>query len=457
MPSKKPSAQHRHNVPDSVRNRFAGVSNQSPPVRTTGEAFSDGTMLELILDSDRTNEVSLLAWDGKDASISKRFEHDGKVYVPPRLNSTVLRALHLPVNIASYGSTRDLFNYLRRVLTRFTNLTETFICQIAYFILGSCLVDCLSVAPFLSIIAPVGAPRAQLFRLLSSLCRRPLILAEATPTAISCLPIHLRPTYLFDEPHLSWRAQRLLYSTHNRGRVIIRNGGIIDLFSAKVICSREPLRDPLLASQALQITLPPTCQQLPFLENVDCMQIADEFQPKLLMYRLTNYGKVRTPEIDVSDLTAPMQDVARALGSCVVGDEELQRGVVQLLRERDQEVRIERSLQPESAILEALLFCSHDEGRSHVLCGELADIANTMWAKRGDGQQTTPESVGWKLRALDLHSEPIGSEGRGLRLTETVRARVHRLAQEYGVPSLRQAAKKGCPHCERSSGISNQG
>jgi hypothetical protein len=435
----------------------ANPANSREEIETTGEVFSDGTMLELVLDPDRTNEVSLLAWNGKNANVSKRFEHNGKVYVPPKLNSTVLRALRLPRDIAPYGSTRDLFNDICRVLTRYTKLSETFVWQMAYFNLGSWLVDCLSVAPFLSIIAPVGTPRAQLLRLLSCLCRRPLMLAEATPSAFACLPMHMKPTCLFDEPNWSRRAQRLLYSSNSRGRYIFRNEQITDIFSAKAVCSREPVRDALLASQALQITLSPTCQQLPFLEDADSRQIADEFQPKLLLYRLTNYGKIRTPEIDVSELTAPMQDVARALGSCFDGDKELQLGVVQLLRERDQEVRIERSTEPESAILEGLLFCSHDEGRSHVLCGELADIANTMWAKRGESQQTTPESVGWKLRALDLHSEPIGSEGKGLRLTEAVRARVHTLAQEYGVPSLWQAAKKGCPHCEGSLGIRKSG
>jgi hypothetical protein len=344
-----------------------------------------------------------------------------------------------------------MFNDICKLLSEYTDITEDHVRRIAYFILGSWLADCLLVAPFLFILAPLGTPRAQLLRLLSCLCRRPLMLAEATPAAISSLAI-MRPTYLFDEPNLSQRAERFLHATNNCGRSAVRNGRIMDVFSAKVICSREPLRDALLVSQALEITLSPAGRQVPFLEDSVCAQIADEFQSKLLCYRLTNVGRIRTPEIDVSELTAPMQDLARALASCVVDDEELQLGVVRLLRERDQDVYLDPSTELGSAILEALLFCCHSEGRSQVLSGELADVVNTIWKKRGEGRQIKPESVGWKLQALDLRTEPIDGAGKGLRLTEAVRARIHTLAKAYRITSLRQAAQEECPHCNVSIG-----
>jgi hypothetical protein len=265
-----------------------------------------------------------------------------------------------------------------------------------------------------------------------------------TPAALSSLA-SLRPTFHFDEPDMSRRAARLLYATNNYRHFALGNGRIMDAFSAKVICSREPLGDALLASQALEITLSPAGRQVPFLEDAVCQRIADEFQPKLLQYRLTNLGRIRTPEFDVSELPAPMQDVARALGACVIDDEELRLGVVQLLRERGEDAHFDSSSELGSTILEGLLFCCHSEGRSQVLSGELADIVNTIWEKRGEGRKTTPESVGWKLRTLGLRTEPLNGAGKGLRLTEAIRAKVHSLAKAYKVPSLRQAAQAECP------------
>jgi hypothetical protein len=131
---------------------------------------------------------------------------------------------------------------------------------------------------------------------------------------------------------------------------------------------------------------------------------------------------------------------------------ELQLGVVHLLRERDEDVRVDPSTELGSVVLEGLLFCCHIQGRSQVLCGELADIVNTMWSKRGEGRQTTPESVGWKLRALELRTEPIDGAGKGLRLTEAVRARIHGLARAYRVPSLQQVVQEECAHCKLAFG-----
>ena len=388
----------------------------------------------------------MLRWDGESATLGQQFDVNGKIYRAPTLNST-LRALRLPGRVAPYGSTRDLFNDVLKLFIEYTDIAEGHVRKIPFFILGGWLVDRLLVAPFLSVIDPLSVAKAQLLRLLSCLCRRPLLLAEATPAAISGLA-SLRPTFLLDEPILSRRAERLLYATNNPGRFALRNGLATDVFSAKVICSREPLRDALLVTQALQITLPPPVRQVPFLETSVRERLADEFQSKLLQYRLTNLSTIRAPEIDVSELTAPMQDIARALGSCVADDEDLQISLIQLLHESDRDFRLDPSTELASVVLESLLSCCHSDGRSQVLCGELTDIVNTIWTKRGEGRQTTPEALGWKLRALDLRTVPIDGAGKGLRLTEAVRARIHSLAQAYRVPSLRQAAQLGCPHCK---------
>jgi hypothetical protein len=426
------------------------VSTGHEAIETTSEVFSDGTALELIRPGSEAGETSLLRWDGSSATIGQEFEKDGKIYRPPQLHSTSLRALRLPGRIAPYGSTSDLFDGIRKVLKEYTDLAESYVWQLAYFFSGSWLADRLLVAPLLCIIAPLGVEKAQLLRLLSILCRRPLMLAEVTPAAISNLA-RLGPTFIFDEPNMSRRAGRLLYTTNNYRRFALGNGRIMDALSAKVICSQEPLGDSLLASQALEITLSPTGRVVPFLGVDACEQIADEFQSKLLQYRLTNLGKIRTPEFDVSELMVPMQDVARSLGACVVDDEKLQLGVVELLRECGRDVHLDSSTELGSAILEALLFCSH-KGRPHVLSGELADIVNAIWEKRGEGRKITPESVGWKLKALDLRTEPIDGAGKGLRLTEAVRARIHAMARAYKIPSLREAAQEECPHCKVAFG-----
>jgi hypothetical protein len=419
-------------------------------VETAGEAFPDGTMLELIRPNPGAGELGLLWWDGRNATVGKQLKVNGKIYRPASLHRTSLRALRLPPQAAPYGTTRDLFNGLCALFAEYADIPENDVWQMTYFILASFLTERLLTAPFLSLTAPFGAPRNQMLRMLSCLCRRALKLADITPAAICSLE-NLRPTFLFDEPNLSQRAERFLYAINSGGAVALRNGHVSDVVTAKVLCSREPLGDALLASQALQITLSPGSPQIPFLEDNVCASIASEFQAKLLQYRLTNLGRIRTPDLDVSELAVPLQDVARTIASCVVDDRGLQLGVVQFLRGRDLHGYLDSSTELACAVLEGLLFCCH-RTESQVLCGELADIVNTIWAERGEGLETTPEKVGWKLRGFDLRTEPIDGAGKGLRLTEGARLRIHQLAKAYRVPSLPYSAREDCMHCKVTFG-----
>ncbi len=316
-----------------------------------------------------------------------------------------------------------------------------------YFVLGSWLADRLEMSPLLSIVAPLGAPRAQFLRMLDCLCRRPVWLAEVTPKAFSSLA-GLRATFVIDEPILNRRTAKFLYTTNSHRCSALANGRILDILSAKIICSREPLHDSLLASHALVITLAPDVRKIPFLEAAVSDQIAAEFQPKLLQFRLENVSKIRIPDFDVTGLAAPIQDLARAYGSCVRDDTELKLGIVNLLRESDLDLRLDYSTELEAIILEALMFCCHRPDHARVLSGELADIVNRIWAERGEGRQTTPESVGRRLRSLGLRTEPIDGEGKGLRLTEADRSRIHGLARAYRIPSLKSGIGQKCPHCK---------
>ncbi len=428
-----------------------GKNHHNQAIETAGEVFSDGTVLELISSESEEHGTELLRWDGKSAIVGHELEVHRKRYRPSKVFSSLRPAIRLPGRVAPYGSTRDLLDSIINLLKRYTDTSEDQAWLTTFFVLGSWLADRLDLCPFLSVVAPLGAPRAQFLRLLNCLCRRPISLAEVTPAAIASLA-YLGPTFIIDEPHLNRRTEQFLYTSNAHSRSVLAKGRMLNSFSAKIICSHEPLHDSFLASQALLITLSPDVGTIPFLDAEMCDKIAVEFQAKLFAFRLKNVTTIRFPEIDVSGLAAPIRDQARAYGACVGDDKELQLGVVDLLRERDIDLRLDYATQLESVILEALLFCCHRAGRSRVLSGELADIVNRIWAERGEGRRTTPESVGRRLRSLGLRTEPIDGEGKGLRLTEADRARIHSLARAYRVPSMRSGIDPECAHCKAVMG-----
>jgi len=419
---------------------------------TAGEVFSNGVVLDLVRDPD-TGRVGLLSRTGTETRLATQFEFAGKIYIPANVDPTVLAALRLPGNCPPVAPpTRELFDDVCRKLAEFTALPEHPLRQVAYFIFATWLADRILGAPFLWVTAPCAADGSEFLQLLALFCRRSLLLSADSTAGLWTLPMYLRPTLLLDGAELTAPMQKFLHASNSKGIHCAKRGQALDLYCAKAICSQDSLRDPALASSAVQISLPPRRAQRPTLTQEVSKAIADIFQAKLLGYRLAHLQQVATPDIDVQGLTPVTQGLARSLAACIFGDEKLQSEVVPLLRDQDRETTDERATGLESVILEALLHCCHEGDRSTLRASELAEATNTVLSRKGHKLRVSPETVGWKLRYFRLRTEPIGSGGNGLWLLDDVRRRIHNLAGEYRVPLDPQGAPQGCPHCSNSTG-----
>ena len=419
---------------------------------TAGEVLPNGVLLDLVRDPI-TNEVGVLGWTGSDGKIGPTVKFGNKTYIPANVDPSVLAALQLPWDFSSPAPpTRELFDDVCRQLAQFTAIPEHSLRQVAYFIFATWLADRIPVAPFLWVDAASAADSSELMQVLGLFCRRSLLLSSDSVTGLWTLPMYLRPTLLLDGAELTVPLQRFLHASSSKGIRSVKGGQALDLYCAKAICSQDSLRDPALASLALQISLPPRRAQLPTLTQEVSKDIANTFQAKLFRYRLTHLQKVVTPTIDVGGLTPATQNLARSLAACILGDEKLQSEVVPLLRGQDRETTDERSQGLEPIVLEALLYCCHEGDRSTVFASELAEAVNSILSQKGQKLRVSPETVGWKLRHLRFRTESVGSGKKGLWLFDDVRRRIHILAEEYRVPLDPQGALNGCPHCPNSVG-----
>ena len=181
--------------------------------------------------------------------------------------------------------------------------------------------------------------------------------------------------------------------------------------------------------------------------------IAEEFQAKLLGYRLAHHDQVRASTFDVADFTAPMRALARSLGACIVGDPELQNGIVPLLKDRDEAVRAERSTGPRAVVLEAVLFHCHEGRKSSVYVGEVGRAVKAILDARGETLTLEDRAVGAILNSLGLRTGRLNGKGRGLRLLQSVRRKAHELAQEYEVRLVEEKVA-GCADCAAVRGKS---
>jgi hypothetical protein len=133
-----------------------------------------------------------------------------------------------------------------------------------------------------------------------------------------------------------------------------------------------------------------------------------------------------------------------------VDDDELQSRLVPALALHDREIRFERSALLESIELEALLAACHAGKSEIVTMINLTQSVNTILVGRGQTLQVSPETVGWKLRALGLRTEFIAGGRKGLALLDETRAGIHMLAAAYGVRTVQLGVIEGlCRQCSK--------
>ncbi|MFY9529754.1 MAG: hypothetical protein WBC04_21760 [Candidatus Acidiferrales bacterium] len=227
------------------------------PVRTAGETFRDGSVIELIRNASDPETLELLLWDGHIVKAGPRVDHVGREYAPVRIEPSVSRALCLPTRVAPTETTRELFEATENLLTRYLDQPKPAITKLVSGVFASWLPEFLRLSPVLWIIAPVGSPKHVALQLLSLICRRPLLLADVGRGDLRSLPMWLQPTLVLDEPVLRPAMQRTLYSSSHRGMNTPSGQRLLNLFGPKVVCSDAPPSYAPLESEALRVVLVP--------------------------------------------------------------------------------------------------------------------------------------------------------------------------------------------------------
>jgi hypothetical protein len=405
-------------------------------VETGGIVFPDGHCVELI-----KNDAGLpILLDSKSKKCHQRINHAGLIYVPPILAPSLLEALTLPSKPTDCGSTVEMFGQIRDFFLGH-GVSEDATQACTYFAFASWFPESLPVAPFLLLTGTQAEARV-LLRLLTCVVRHGLPLAEINLASFHCLPMHVQPTLLIAPVHPSmWK----LFSASSHPATFVPNkNGLTDAYCAKAAyagsTSWAVCEDSILISCTLR------GGKLPFVNGLMLEKLAAHFQPKFLDYRLKHVAQVRDANFDAMMLPIPLRMLARALGSCIVDAPELQADVVRMLESQDDELRANRSLDPNFVTIEAMLVHCHGEnGFTRVGVGEIASTATAIMADRGETAVFESKGMGSLLRLLGFRAKR-DSKGFAIHLTPDIRRLIHRLARDHRVGDSEQAVP-GCPHC----------
>jgi hypothetical protein len=127
-----------------------------------------------------------------------------------------------------------------------------------------------------------------------------------------------------------------------------------------------------------------------------------------------------------------------------VDDPELQAGVIELLKDRDEQSRTDRATGVNGRVLQAVLF--HCDQKDHPkFVREIADTSNRLSAEDGESLKLSSENVGHILKNLGLYTRRLGNAGRGLMFDKATQSHAHSLGHVYDV----LAFETTCEYCHQ--------
>jgi hypothetical protein len=351
-------------------------------------------------------------------------------------------ALQLPSKTEDFGTIENLIADISKLVNSYVALDEPTTLLVASFILSTWTIDCLPNAPCLNLWGPLGT-QTTLVHLLACLCRRPLRLFEPSVPELLDLPERLSPTLILQQPSERSLA-RLLAAASEPEIALLRGGRIANISCATVVYTQEPT-----AAAALRVELASNRAAYRRVGKAEAKQWADELQPRLLRYRLSQHRQVAQSQFDHFSFAPETRLIARILGASLEGST-LQKRVVEALSQIDEQSKTERSQSLEAIVSEALLVLCH-ENKQKVSVLEVTKLAQGILLGRHENQELTPKVIGAILRRkLGLCAER-SSAGYELNLTRAVQLRIHHLAAGYSVLSLRNPVHDCCVEALSSS------
>ena len=419
----------------------AAPSRITRPIATYGELFPDESSLELV-GGERGGNPRLLLWNRANETIGPLIKYGEATYAPAQFPDSILRELNLPAQCRPHGTTRQLLAEICKLVEDFAGLAAKSASLVARLAMCTWLIEAVSVAPALALVGPDLNRGNQLLALLHCVCRHGLRMADLTPAGLRSLPSGAGFTVLISQPMISDKLGTLLDAASCRDQKILHRGRLLNLFGAQIIRAEGIPASESFSHRSILIPMIPGGAQLPVFDLDAQHRITHEFQAKLLNFRCTNLSGACKLQFDSSKFAFPVRPLALAIAVATPDDAELRAEVVELLREKDDEILAERWTALRSIAIEALLVADHDTPGGVVYVSELAAIAQEILQRRGSDSAIDLGAFGKQLKLLGFRTEPRDAKGVRIRMSDDVCCRAQQLARDFAVPHMEDAKRK---------------
>jgi hypothetical protein len=407
-----------------------------PVVRTSGEIFGDGSIIELVSPAtDR--QLQLLFWHKQQKKVAPQIEYRGRLYQVPDVNETLLQAIRFPSDADENGAAHKLFAGVRDLFERYIGVTPEEAALLTAWSTSTWFPECASSPPTLLISGTDMCHAITLLRMLRCLCRRALLLADISRSGLLDVTF-LQPTLLLNQPGQLPKIWPLFGASNHHGVSVLGKGRAHNLAGCKAFFLGM---EDTWTDGAIHFALPPARGELPTLDALRQAEIARRFQSRYLMYRLRNLQKIRESHSAVHPVNFPHTATAHNLAACIDGEPNIAQAIAPILQRQEQDTHVQNSCDVARVIIEVIWAPLHD--REEIPISRISDLANALLRSRGETLAYSSEEVGWKLRNLGLYRRRNGS-GKILRPSRENILVVHQLTRRF---CLNLTPVHGCVDC----------
>jgi hypothetical protein len=438
-----------HSSLDKLTDRTALLSHDAHLAAGTDRYFDDldvSSLVDLVRDlKSKQIHVSLfqLLSSGAELSHAPKIHHEGQTYVVPKLPASIASSLILPTGLADYGKTLELFHNVESLLQKHLLLSGKPCKLLTYWCISTWFLDVLPFVPALLVTGPALAAD-HLFRVLRCVCWRPILLGGISSAVFRAIAVEqLRPTLFIREPRMNKRKIQLLSASDQPGYLTVHGKETFDCYSARCIYIGEH-NDQVWDSTGihLHVAIP---RLVPGAAGIPSQTDTQLLQNQLFRYRCFNHDLVAFENFEPGNLSPETVAMGLHLGAAIVDDTVLQHEVIDLLKEHDEQARVDRAITLNAVVLKAVLHHCHEGEQQQVLVRDLTATVNNLYRVEGEPTKLSNERLGRVLKGLGLYTRRVKSAGRGLILDNATRLRIHDLSYaDEALPDV-----PACGYCHR--------
>lgn len=309
---------------------FATPRQKSPPARhdhtraCVSAVFAAGVLVEMVY-TRAGNSTAFAVWEKGSWRLTQRIEDDaGRTLVPYRGDNNLLEhgVVLFPSEPVDYGSQAQLVEEVRAFIHRYVDVTPTFECIAAYYVLFTWVYDDFNELPYLRLLGDYGTGKTRFLQIVGSVCYRPIFASGAsTVSPIFHMLDAFGGTLIIDEADFRVSDEKaemvkILNNGNIKGMPVLRSQmtrrrefepQVFSVYGPKIVATRGHYDDPALESRFIteQTGTRTLRGDIPINLPSSYQEEALALRNKLLMYRFKTHGQHEPNEGLVDRLREP--------------------------------------------------------------------------------------------------------------------------------------------------------